>query len=110
MYGLAPEKYMAHRYVSGWVWGGLLPGLALLGILYTHGWSLLLLLLYPVLVLRIFRYCRQTNGYKLADSAVYAVLCTLSKFAQAAGQLQYWLTRWQRRTPLLIEYKRTAVK
>ena len=110
MYGHAPEKYMAHRYVSGWAWGALLPGLALLASVYTHGWSLLLLLLYPVLALRIFRYCRQINGYAPSESMVYAALCTLSKFAQAVGQLQYWLTRWQRKTPLLIEYKRTAAK
>jgi len=110
MYGQAPEKYMAHRYVSGWVWGLLLPAVALFASLYTHGWSLLLLLLYPVLMFRIFRYCRYNNGYELPESVLYAVLCTLSKFAQAAGQLQYWLTRWQRKTPLLIEYKRTAVK
>ncbi|MEL6470230.1 MAG: glycosyltransferase [Cyanobacteria bacterium J06623_4] len=108
MYGRAPEKYMVHRYLSGWGWGAILPLLAVLLAVHTHGLSLLLLLLYPVLMLRIFRFCRQSYRYSPADALVYAFFCTLSKFAQAVGQLQYWLTRWKRETPLLIEYKKPA--
>lgn len=110
MYGQAPEKYMVQQYISGWIWGACLPALALLTGVYTRGWGLLFLLLYSVLMLRIFRYCRRENGFGPGESAIYAALCTLSKFAQAVGQIQYWLTRWQRKTPRLIEYKRNTVK
>ncbi|MEL7493816.1 MAG: glycosyltransferase, partial [Cyanobacteria bacterium J06554_11] len=42
MYGHAPEKYMIHRYISGWVWGAVVPAFSVLLAVQTHGLSLLL--------------------------------------------------------------------
>ncbi|MEM8807735.1 MAG: glycosyltransferase family 2 protein [Cyanobacteria bacterium P01_G01_bin.38] len=105
MYGQAPEQYMAKQHLSGWLWGGIIPGFSLLAALPTHGLSLLIMLSYMVLMFRIYRYRRSCYGNLPGHALTYSVFCTLSKFAQAVGQLKYWLTRWQRKTPLLIEYK-----
>ncbi|MEO1400900.1 MAG: glycosyltransferase [Cyanobacteria bacterium J06635_1] len=105
MYGQAPEQYMVHQYRSGWLWGIFIPAIALLAALPTGGVSLLILLGYPLLALRIYRYRRTSYKNSPAQALNYAFFCTLSKFAQATGQSKYWLTRWRNKTPLLIEYK-----
>ncbi|MEM9905559.1 MAG: glycosyltransferase [Cyanobacteria bacterium P01_D01_bin.44] len=105
MYGQAPEQYMARQHRSGWLWGVLIPGFALLVAVPTNGLSLWLLLSYGALMYRIYRYRRDSYGNLPTHALTYAFFCTLSKFAQAVGQLKYWLTRWQRKTPVLIEYK-----
>ncbi|NEP17546.1 MAG: glycosyltransferase [Leptolyngbya sp. SIO4C1] len=106
MYGQAPEQYMVRRHRSGWFWGFGIPAIALAAAWPTRGLSLLLLVLaYAGLMYRVYRYRRSAYSNPPAHALNYAFFCTLSKFAQAVGQLKYWLTRWQRKTPLLIEYK-----
>ena len=104
LYGHTEERYMVREYLSGWLWGILVPLIAILCAWPTHKLSLLLLLGYPYLIYRIYRYrLNYGDGAKL--SRLYASFCTLSKFPQAIGQAKYWLTRWRRQTPQLIEYK-----
>lgn len=105
MYGSAPERYMAREHFSGWLWGLIIPSLAVTLAWPTRGLSLLLLLGYVPLALRIYRYRRAQFGDLPAHARLYAVLCTLSKFPQAAGQVFYWLTRWRGQAATLIEYK-----
>lgn len=105
MYGSAPERYMAQEHFSGWLWGLAVPLIAVGLAWLTHGLSLLLLLGYVPLALRIYRYRRTQFGDLPAHARLYAALCTLSKFPQVAGQFFYWLTRWRGQAATLIEYK-----
>lgn len=103
-YGKSPEQYMVKQHRSGWLWGFLIPAIAvgLAGV--THGLSLGLLLGYPVLMWRIYRY-RLNYGDSPADARLYAFWITLSKFPQFWGQMKYWFSRWRGQTATLIEYK-----
>ncbi|MBE9157535.1 glycosyltransferase [Nodosilinea sp. LEGE 06152] len=104
MYGESSEAYMVKENKSGWLWGAIIPAVALALAWPTRGLSLLLLLGYLVLGWRIYKY-RQGQGDSPAHARIYAFFCTLSKFPQALGQGRYWLNRWRNKPATLIEYK-----
>nr|WP_217651945.1 glycosyltransferase [Hydrococcus rivularis] len=104
MHGAPPECYMRRENKSGWMWGFFVPLIAIALAWLTSGLSLLLLLGYPALMWRIYRY-RLTQGDLPSHARLYAFWCMLSKPAQAIGQFQYWLMRWRGKQATLIEYK-----
>lgn len=110
IYGSAPERYMKREYFSGFLWGLVLPCLALGGAWFTYGLSLLLLIVYPILTVRIYRFRREEYGDSPSHAALYAIFCTLSKLPQAIGQSSYWINRWRGKSATLIEYKVPATK
>lgn len=109
MYGTSPERYMVKEHWSGWLWGAAIPVLGLGFAWWTQGLSLLVMSLYLVLGLRIYRY-RAQKGDLPVHARLYAIFCTLSKFPQMIGQLAYWITRWRGQTATLIEYKEPITK
>ena len=105
MYAHLPERYMYRENVSGWIWGLVLPFLALSLAFASHGVTLLLLMFaYALLLYKIYAY-RQQMGEGARKSLVYAFFCTVSKIPQVIGQVKYWLNRLQRKPATLIEYK-----
>ncbi|HEY9698707.1 MAG TPA: glycosyltransferase [Trichocoleus sp.] len=105
MHGDTPEQFRVRESRSGWLWGLLIPSVAIGFAGFTSGLSLLLLLGYPYLMWRIYRY-RRNQGDSAADARIYAFFCILSKIPQAIGQIKYWLERWQGKRATLIEYKK----
>jgi glycosyltransferase involved in cell wall biosynthesis len=104
LHGQLPERYMVKESRNRWLWGLAVPIVALVLSWFTSGLSLLMFLLYPLLVWRVYAYrCRL--GDAVADARLYAVFCILGKFPEAIGQAKYWLTRWQGKQATLIEYK-----
>lgn len=104
MYGQPPESYMVKEDKSGWLWGATVPALAV-GLAWpTHGLSLLLLLGYPVLGWKIYKY-RHSQGDEARNARLYAFFCTVSKLPQVLGQGRYWINRWRNKPATLIEYK-----
>jgi glycosyltransferase involved in cell wall biosynthesis len=89
---------------SNWVWGVVVPALAIVPAPFTWGLSVILLLGYPVLYFKIHR-SRRRRGDEPATASLYARYCVLGKFPQAMGQLQYWRNRVFGRRNRLIEYK-----
>lgn len=103
MHGRPPERHCVRQVRSNYAWGLLLPLLAL-GLAWpTRGFSLLLLLGYPLLMWKI---TRATRGRFKADAAMYARYCVIGKPAQAWGQLRYLFTRLLGRQSRIIEYKK----
>lgn len=94
MHGRAPERHYVGRLRRALLWGLALPVAALAGALVTP-WALVLLLVYPVQILRLSR----REGW---DRAVFL---TLGKIAEAQGALGYAWRRLTGRTGRLIEYK-----
>lgn len=89
---------------SNWVWGVVVPALAIVPAPFTWGLSLILLLGYPVQYFKIHR-SRRRRGDERATAGLYARYCVLGKFPQAMGQLRYWRNRVFGRRNRLIEYK-----
>jgi GT2 family glycosyltransferase len=103
MHGRSPFRHCVREVRSNWIWGVIIPVVALAAAWPTRGWSLLLLGLYPVLGFKIFIGARRRMPVRLA--LAFAVFCVLAKFSQARGQLKYVLTRAAGRRSRLIEYK-----
>ena len=100
-YWRSKERPNLKESLSIWFWAGDLPLLSLIGIPITGGTSLLILLAYPYLASRIFRYRRQKHGDSRSKAARYAFFTVLGKFAQLQGQLRFL----RHRRSSLIEYK-----
>jgi GT2 family glycosyltransferase len=93
-----------HESASIWFWGLLLPLLTWGFAWPTRGLSLLLLLGYPALALRIVRRLLQ-RGYSIQDGLLYAASCMVGKFPQLEGQMRFLRNQWTGRVGRLIEYK-----
>ncbi len=104
MHGNSPEKHWVKESRSIWLWGFILPLIALGGVPFSKGWSLLLLLGYPLMAYKIYRYVKSRN-YSYQDTAAYTMSCLVGKFPQAQGQIQFHLNRLLKRDIRLIEYK-----
>ena len=70
----------------------------------TRGLSLLALLAYPVLALRI-RSRTLRDGRSKSDALLFAVACVVGKFPGVVGQLTYCCRRLRGSRMTIIEYK-----
>jgi hypothetical protein len=104
-FGNTPERFRVRWVRRNWAYGVLIPVLAIVPAYWTHGWSLLLLLAYPVQWGKVYRYCRRSRGLGGSDARLYATLVVIAKFPQTAGQLKYLFSRLTRKPSKLIEYK-----
>jgi GT2 family glycosyltransferase len=104
-FGHTPERFRVRWVRRNWFWGIVLPLLAILPAWWTRGWSLVLLLAYPIQWLKLYRSGRNVRRLTPADARLYATFVLLAKFPQLAGQLKYLRSRLTRRPSALIEYK-----
>ncbi len=95
LHGKGPAKHWVRETYSNWIWGALLPAIALLLAWFTYGASLLLLLIYPLQVVRVVRG-RRRSGDSSGEAWTYAYFCVLGKFPQMIGQAKYWVGRCAR--------------
>ena len=107
MHGSEPERHWVKETQSAWLWGLVLPALALGMALPTEGWSLLLLSAYPLLTYRIYNYYVKHRNITTKDAAIYALSCVLAKFPHLQGQIQFHQRRLLGQQSKLIEYKTT---
>ena len=107
LHGQTPERHWVKESRSIWIWGLLVPLLALGMAWFTKGLSLLLLGGYPLMAYRISRYMQQ-QGLPAKDAWLYGLFCMLAKFPQLQGQLQFHLNRLLGRRNVLVEYKKAT--
>ena len=102
LHGAPPERHWVQESRRAWLWGLVLPMMALLAAL--TGQPLLavaVLALYPLQVLRL---TLRGNG-PWRQRAVSAVFLVVGKFAEAWGQVQFGRHRLRGEQGRLIEYK-----
>lgn len=104
LHGRSSEGHWQRESRSIWFWGFYLPVVALGAAWLSHGFSLLLLLAYPVLASKIFINQRRQN-ISSQHAALYAMSCVLGKFAQVGGTLGFLRSRLLGTKSRLIEYK-----
>jgi glycosyltransferase involved in cell wall biosynthesis len=104
LHGAPPERYMVRENRKHWGWVLGLPLLAIGSAWFTEGLSFALLVGYPLLIVKIYRY-RVTQGDSPSHAWLYAGFCVLGKLPETIGRLMYWLTKWRGQRPTLIEYK-----
>lgn len=104
LHGKSPERHWLKDSRSIWLWGFIIPLLSLSLVVLTHGWSLMLLLGYPLLTYRIYKNKSQ-EGLSNQDAFLYAIFCVIGKFPQLQGQIQFHVNRFLGKQNRLIEYK-----
>jgi GT2 family glycosyltransferase len=100
-FGAPPELHWVRESRRSRLWGLAIPSLILVLVLGVSPWFLLLLVLYPLQMLRVYLRGRD----KSRAHALRAVFTTLGYFPEAVGHLRYWRNRLLARRSALIEYK-----
>lgn len=100
LHGRSPEHYWQKECISIAVWGLALPALIVIGVFFTP-WSLALLWLYPLQIVRVAvkRNDAQDGKWLWASGIV------LGKFPEALGMLGFYVSRLLRKNSRIIEYK-----
>lgn len=98
-----PGYFKAPR-MRAWVWAFMLPLAIILSAPLTGGWSLGLLILYPLSFVRT-RMNLIRNGASRPHAGLYAGFLTLSKFPNLMGILDYRRKRLFGRNVAIVEYK-----
>jgi GT2 family glycosyltransferase len=101
LHGAPPERHFVAETRRALVWGVGLP-LASLGLaLLVHPVGLVLLLAFPLQLLRL-AWRERAGGAAGRERALFLLL---ARFPEAQGVMTYWLNRLRRRRAGLIEYK-----
>jgi len=108
LFGNTTERFRVRNARRNWFWGFIIPLLAIAPAWWSRGWSLVLLLEFPIQWLRLYRHCRRDKKLTPPDSRLYSTLCLFAKIPQVAGQIKYLLARVTRQPSKLIEYKNAA--
>ncbi|GLH33120.1 hypothetical protein BR1R5_25070 [Pseudomonas sp. BR1R-5] len=101
LHGAPPERHWLRESRRAWVWGLGIPLLVALASIWMGLWALVLLLAYPLQMLRLAR----RGGRSARENAVQAVFLVLGKFPEMLGQMRFVLNRFMAGNPALIEYK-----
>ncbi|WP_323614057.1 glycosyltransferase [Pseudomonas putida] len=101
LHGAPPERHWLRESRRAWVWGLGIPLLVALASIWIGLWALVLLLVYPLQMLRLAR----RGGRSARENAVQAVFLVLGKFPEMLGQMRFVLNRFMAGNPALIEYK-----
>jgi glycosyltransferase involved in cell wall biosynthesis len=106
LHGQPPEYHWVKETRSIWLWGLLLPAIALILAPFTRGLSLLIVLAgYLLITYKTYNYYHKNRNFPRQDALLYAFFCVLAKFPQMFGQVKFHLGRWQGKQQQLIEYK-----
>ena len=109
LYGKALERHRVKETKSIWLWGAIVPSIVISLLLPTKGWSLILLLSYPPLIYKIYRYFLQNRGFNSKNAFLYAVNCIFIKFPQVQGQIQFYINKLFKQRVDIIEYKHSKI-
>jgi len=101
LHGAPPERHWLRESRRAWFWGLGIPLLIVVASVWLGPWGLLLLLLYPLQMLRLAR----RGGRSARENGLQAVFLVLGKFPEMLGQVKYLLNRHAASKPVLIEYK-----
>lgn len=101
LHGQSEEKFKQYQIMRNWFWALFLPLVSLISAVVIHPGFLLLLLAYPLQIIRI-ALRRKLKGI---DNWKYAGLSMVCKFAETQGQLKFLADRFKTQKSTLIEYK-----
>jgi glycosyltransferase involved in cell wall biosynthesis len=105
IYKRTPQKYWLRPTLSNFVWGCLLPLMALIFAPLTQGKSILLAAtLYLVLWIRVY-YSIRRLGYRMKQAIIYASTTVFGKLPMSFGLVLYLRDKIQQHDHHLIEYK-----
>lgn len=107
MHGSSAERHYVRESSRIWIWAVLFPLFVIAAALLTRGWGGLLVLAYPLLMLKVARG-RTKRGDSLRDGLLYGFFTVLMKWPQLIGQLKYFWRHLRGAAVHIVEYKAPA--
>jgi len=104
MHGQSPQRHYVQPLRSCVSWALILPLVIVLAAWPTGGWSLVLMLCYPVQSLKI-TVRTHYKGRSWQDSTLYGAFIVIGKFAEIQGMFRYATCHFLNRQPTIIEHK-----
>lgn len=101
LHGGAPEHLWVKESRRAWIWGLGIPAGILLATLIAGYPALLLLLIYPAQIVRLYLKRRGS----MPEPFMASLLHVVGRFPEVVGQLKFALDRYLGRAGTLIEYK-----
>ena len=101
MHGAAPERHWVAESRRAWIWGLVIPLIAITGACLDIRIGLLILLVYPLQCLRLALRAGAAADIRWR----WAAATVVGKFAEMLGQVQYLVSRVRMTRQTLIEYK-----
>ncbi len=101
LHGAPPERHSVRNVVNAIAWGLVLPMGILVSILVFGPVALLLLLIYPLQVVRLARKGPREGR----ANWFWAFFLVLSRFSETVGGFKYWVRQVRKGPIRLIEYK-----
>jgi GT2 family glycosyltransferase len=101
LHGAPPERHWLQESRRAWLWGLGFPLVTLMALLLLGWVGVLVLLVYPLQVLRLARRGKRSGR----ENWLQAGLLVLGKFPEMLGQVKFLLSRYGARKTTLIEYK-----
>jgi GT2 family glycosyltransferase len=101
LHGATPERHYIAECRRAWIWGLFIPIAILALVPAVAWWALLLLIVYPLQMIRLGLRGRRS----VRENWWRAAALVISKFPEMLGQLRFVLDRHRRVQSPLIEYK-----
>ncbi|OQW68032.1 MAG: glycosyl transferase [Proteobacteria bacterium ST_bin12] len=101
LYGSAPEYHWVAESKRSWVWGFVIPLIVLFMLVIHPLAGCILLLIYPLQILRLTFKSKQKNKEAFLES----IFMIIGKFAEAMGQIKFWCNLYFKQKSSIIEYK-----
>ena len=101
LHGAPPECHKVRESRSNWLWGLVLPTIALVGLVLFGPAALGLFAVYPLQVFRLALKGKRSTR----ENWWYALFVVLGKFPETEGQVRFFMTRILNKQSGLIEYK-----
>lgn len=101
LHGSLPERHFVRESLSAWLWGLVIPVVTLFSAIYWGAWTLLLLFVYPLQIVRLALRGRRTAR----ENWWCAAFLVLGKFPEIIGQMKFLFHRYLGGQSRLIEYK-----
>jgi len=98
------SDYFVRERMRTLAWGIGVPAFAILLAIFTKGWGLLILGLYPLSFANTFRH-QLRSGIGMKAALAHAWFLTLAKFPNAQGMLTYYRRKLMGDSYNIIEYK-----
>jgi len=101
MHGKKSQRHWVREVRRNWFWGLSFPVLLVMAAVWEP--MALLLLIYPVQILRIYRHSNVHRCFK--DRSVFSFFCVLANLPIMFGQIKFHINRLMGNKSRLIEYK-----
>jgi glycosyltransferase involved in cell wall biosynthesis len=103
-HGNPPERMWVKQSRSIWIWTIGFAAAAIVAVSIFHWFGLIVLLAWPVMVLKIAAY-RHGRGDSWNDAVLYGFFAMLAKVPQLQGQVRFMVGRWTGKKSGIVEYK-----